>query len=378
MPDPSKPQEGLSEKDKEMQKNINDSEDQGPEFELVHVPKKEIEKDKIHDFLDLPGEQIPESEIREGEPKYSDLVVFGSWIDHQSRDLQTPSAKMRVLAALELWKKNEVGNIIFSGGKTNPKLETSEAEAMRNFFLKTLRTDLENTDMPPEKIDQELQRADQSILLEDQATNTLENVGYMINMMQEDPDSHCSIAGLSTKFHTSRIKEILDMFGIETDFMFDEEHILEQRNENFAQIFSNIHDNPDYYDTTLTGENKWMRSLNQQPKYYLTAIAKIEDDELFKQTVVNLANSKEVRENIRTLLRDEYDIPDLESVDPATLREKVNTIVRELPPAEWQSNEDWTRTEEEKAAATDSIIQKGSQPRDKESGEYNKTDIINE
>lgn len=307
--------------------------------ELVHIPQSELELKEINKLFEEPGQSITE---KRKEPQYSDLLVFGAGVDEKSPDLLSNGAKMRVLAALELWRRGEVGQIIFSGGKTNPKIDVSEAEAMRRYFLKMFHLDLEASKISIEQVEEEIDGAENRLINEDRATNTLENVAQTMEIFSRDrlknPKAHVNVAGLSTHFHGARIKEILKMFDINA-FVFDEEFLMEIRNPKFRDLIDKFRNNPSY-EKTLQAENRWMRGLEQEPDYYLQAFSLIDDDNLFQKAILKLIQSHPARQNIKTRL-EEVGVVNIETINPTQLRQIIKSIIRIKPPESWASPEDW-------------------------------------
>lgn len=309
------------------------------EGKLIHLPKSELKKREVDKILSEPG--LPIAEKRK-EPQYSDLLVFGAGVDEKSSDLLSDGAKMRVLAALELWRRGEVNQIIFSGGKTNLKIDISEAEAMKRYFLKMFRIDLNASNLPSEQVEENLAETETKLKKEDRATNTLENIAQTMEIFNHDQidnqQAHSNIAGLSTHFHGARIKEILKMFDIDS-FIFDEEYLLQMRNPQFRDITEKFRNNPSY-EKILFSENRWMRGLEEEPDYYLQAFGLIEDNNLFRQAILKLIQSHPARQNIKTRL-EELGVVNVETIEPTELRQIIKSIIRIKPSESWASPEDW-------------------------------------
>jgi len=160
--------------------------------------------------------------VREVEPKkrYGYLIVFG--FGAKPRTIEEAKAdpdrkedmgwhlpvgtKARVLAAGELWRMGEVDNIIMSEGGSADK-EKSGGELMREYLL------AKYPEIP-----------DDNVIVEDRATNTIENFAGTVNFLDEsnihsdkavgsqtEATGSSSVAFLSNRFHMARIKNIADI-----------------------------------------------------------------------------------------------------------------------------------------------------------------------
>ncbi len=113
-------------------------------------------------------------------------------------------------AAGELYLEGATKKIILTGGKTGGPEYKSEAELMKEILVK------------------EYHVLESDIILEDKATNTLQNIPLSLNKIDSTtlPDgSKPKIGLLGADFHLSRIRLLAQFFGIESNQAFSTEQI---------------------------------------------------------------------------------------------------------------------------------------------------------
>lgn len=145
------------------------------------------------------------------------LVVLGLRLSKKYSYYLRPWAKFRVLAALALWRRGKVSQIIFSGGQVNKKIQSTEAQAMKRYFIDSLRENFVKEKKSREEITRIMSEAEKSIILENKSTNTIENILFLIDLLSSlkiNQDDQSQIAILSSEFHLPRIQKILKLLKL--------------------------------------------------------------------------------------------------------------------------------------------------------------------
>lgn len=119
------------------------------------------------------------------------LIVLGAgiWGDQPS-----PQLKLRLQAAAILFKKNPELSVIVSGGQ-GPDEDISEASAMQAYLI-------------------QLGVAEESILLEDQSTSTVENLRFSKIILDGLKLDNPSVGIVTTDFHMYRSKMLAKRYGM--------------------------------------------------------------------------------------------------------------------------------------------------------------------
>ncbi|KKU52748.1 MAG: hypothetical protein UX74_C0009G0026 [Parcubacteria group bacterium GW2011_GWA2_47_10b] len=126
---------------------------------------------------------------------------------HLSQD-----GKMRVLAAVEMYKAGLVDKIIFTGGKASGEQYPSDAESMRRYFLKKY------PDIPEDKI-----------ILEEESLNTQENAEGVGAILEKYGIQNAAL--LTNSYHLDRAKKIFENQGIEVSGFPAEEWLSKRRSK---------------------------------------------------------------------------------------------------------------------------------------------------
>ncbi len=144
-------------------------------------------------------------ETEAGEPKkypYNGIIVFG----HGYRGTQerlSQEARIRVLAACELWKSGVAPKIIVTGGQPSATDKEkfgddllSNGELMRGYLV------------------DELGVPEDAVVFENQSTKTVDNVGHALNELQQQGLPTDDFVTVSTGYHMQRISSIMEKFGL--------------------------------------------------------------------------------------------------------------------------------------------------------------------
>lgn len=354
---------------------------------------EKIKPELLAEDLDTPDLDTPEK--KKTKP-IDALVVFGGGIlsdqdlESQERGKSTLGkpeqgwrlplgAKLRVLAASELYLNGQVEDVILTGGpmKKNEGIEDSEAQLMRDYFLRKLeqrwRSELLNDykeaegnvrnaegEIRPdiagrinEIIEMRLQDASQHVLLEDKATNTIENFAHTINFIDRNPSKYQNIALLSNNFHIDRIVKLAGKMGVKGQGIGSEDVVadLGPRYETVAKRYFDPEENSAYRQEVLAqlssedktvaqfrlgdkaedrpkSERRWSRGLDEIPEYWLPNIKFIENPERLK-------NILSAEEKAQAILK-KHGIENIETASPEEIHAALASVERILPPKEWE------------------------------------------
>lgn len=344
------------------------------EGSLLDKSKERVDKEKPIDALIVFGGGVLSDKSLDA------MDVGHKLIGDPEQGWRLPlGAKMRVLAASELYLGNQTEDVIFTGGAVGSKegLEKSEAQLMREYFLKKLeqqwRSDLlkeyevaegnirdgEGEIRPDieqrinEIIETRSQDVSQHVLLEDKATNTIENFAHTINFIDQNSEKYQNIALLSNNFHIGRIEKLAGKMGVEGHGIGSEDVIekMDPRYEKVAKRYFDPEVNESYRTEVLgelegekktqiesrlggvakdypKSERRWSRGLDEIPEYWLPNVSFIQSPDRLKRVL-------QAEEKIESVLK-QNGIDDIETTDPDKLRQVLASIERVMPPKEWE------------------------------------------
>jgi uncharacterized SAM-binding protein YcdF (DUF218 family) len=330
----------------------------------------------IPDSLENSGEQLKKKMI-------DALIVFGFGIrsDKDMEKMNTGQelrkkeyqgqkgwrlplgAKLRVVAAAETYLQWQVADVIFTGGpiKVNEGVQESEADLMQRYFLhiidKRIRAKLKDSKISEDEINKEVSaqilETSKHILLEDKATNTIENFANTINYIERYKNKYQNIALLSNEFHLDRIIKLGEKFGlggigIPAEKTVNESH---KRYENLINRYFDPKTNTAYRNEILSslsdkdkdqiearlgtsiedylkGEKRWSRGIDEIPEYWLQNVRFIENTDQLK-------NILKADEAVVKLLK-EKGIDNIDKASHQTLVNILGSIDRIIPPKEWE------------------------------------------
>lgn len=168
-------------------------------------------------------------------PKQDAVVVLGSMVekDKDGKDILSIQAKMRLIAALELFQRGLAGKIILSGGLTQKGQEKSEAELMADFLKQN-------------------GISEEYMFLEKTSKNTSENLLNTLKILDKEKLNKVTIE--TSEYHLKRAMQIfsnilkeaglnvgyeeivgLKIDGIDVEGMSAED-ILEQRSPHYKKL----------------------------------------------------------------------------------------------------------------------------------------------
>lgn len=148
----------------------------------------------------VEGEEGETGEIREY--PYSGIMVFGHGY-RATQERLSQEARIRVLAAYELWKSGVAPKIIVTGGQPSATDKErfgddllSNGELMRGYLV------------------DELGVPEDAVVFENQSTKTVDNVGHALNELQQQGLPTDDFVTVSTGYHMKRISSIMGKFNL--------------------------------------------------------------------------------------------------------------------------------------------------------------------
>ncbi len=203
---------------------------------LIPITKAVIPeiKPKKPGLLAEKNQPTPE-QIKNPKTKYLVVLGQGPVLNEETMEKPSPGSKdiketsiswMKTIAraAGELKLAGEIGKIILTGGKTggedyhglDKKAENekrlSEAELMKKILI------------------EEYGISEDDIIVEDKATNSLQNFAYSLNKIDslENPGSKANIGFLGADFHLARIRMLAKLFGLNNETAFSAEQVFKK------------------------------------------------------------------------------------------------------------------------------------------------------
>lgn len=228
-------------------------ESQAPEEEST----VEIEKKKPFDAVIVLGAGIEDPYWQWYNEKHPDRPISEEEREKNKGLMLGVDARMRTIAAAEMYRQGLTRQIIFTGGKTAEQRGISESEAalMKDYAAMILR----QAGLKEEEIEQ-------AIVLEDKATNTIENIANVCNIIDKNPDDYRNLAVLTNQYHLDRAQEILGKFNLEAQG-FTAEDLLKSRSPKYNRVIERFFESPAYQDK-LVGEMRWTKGLEEMPSYW--------------------------------------------------------------------------------------------------------------
>jgi len=347
-----------------------------------------------------PAEAKKETKEREPKPHFDAVVVFGAGVaarettrpdKSKKTEWALPSqAKMRALAAYEIYKRGDVRELILTGGRVLQEKHPdapSEAELMQAYIehlaLTDIKRKLRKNNESAEKIEQTLaqeqEKLRQTIRLEDKAINTIENFAHTLNAMDKEPDRYQNMALVSNQFHLPRIQKLAQLFGVEGAAISAESQAHARWKEKdrapedhyrhyqkFLDATTAPYSDPDrlaylaqhYADedprlpdgfpvlpqekikSHLAGEERWEEGLAHMPEYWIPQAAFVNPQRLKEMIRINIELQSFVQERFGGYFESHYQksvlsIEDMTDEEFADLHEKLKTVQREMPPKDW-------------------------------------------
>lgn len=254
-------------------------------------------------------------------------------------------------AAAELFKRGQTREIVVMGGRTGGGQYGSEAELISKY--------LQEFGVPKDRI-----------RLEDRSTNTLENITNALNAyLDKDKEQYQNLGILGTNYHISRIRLLMEMFGIDYKTVFSAEEVLryvarfdvEGREKEvwdqkaLAEFERRLDMNeagkvPTYYGQKLgmerntvarrgQEEDVWSKALLEIPQYWIGYLGSLENTARIREVLTKTQDPE--------ILRERFGI-DLASDSDETLRKKLLAIKRRLPDVDQSILEGWPQSTQEK------------------------------
>jgi len=250
---------------------------------------------------------------QEKQKPFDAVIVLGGGLKSE-RWMLPFDAKMRTIAATQMYLEGLTKEIIFTGGRTatGRGIEASEAEKMKEYAQHLL----EETGIPPEE-------SEKAIILEDKTTNTIENVANICNIIDQNPEEYQSLAILSNEYHLDRAQELLKKFDLKAENVSAEEK-LKERSEKYQKVLDNFFTSPGYQQR-LAGERRWTAGLKEIPRYWFPQAVAVENsDRLYQimESIYGPAFAQKVGKE--SLLKS---------------REDLRQTKRVIPPEKWGKSE---------------------------------------
>lgn len=208
-----------------------------------------------------------------------------------------PDARMRTIAAAEMYLQGLTTRIIFTGGRTARQrgIAESEAEKMRAYAAYLLQ----RNGIKPEEIED-------AIILEDKATNTIENIANVCGIIDANPEGYEHLAILTNGYHLDRAQALIRKFNLEAQG-FRAEDLLAERSPKYQRVMERFFASTGYQDR-VRGEIRWTRGLEKMPQYWHPQAITVENPEridyILKSLGLEQIAEKVGRENLIRFLRE--------------------------------------------------------------------------
>lgn len=263
-------------------------------FESQEESSVEAERRKPFDAVIVLGSGIEDPYWKWYNKRHPDEPILE---DQDNKGHLGVDARMRTIAAAEMYRQGLTSQIIFTGGKTAEQrgIADSEAQLMKEYAAMILR----RAGLTEGEIAQ-------AIILEDQATNTIENIAKVCNIIDQNPDQYRSLAILTNQYHLDRAQELIGKFNLKAEG-FKAEDLLQSRSPKYQRIVERFFASPGYQDR-LAGERRWTKGLKEMPQYWHPQTLTVENPERIDYILESLGleqiAEKVGRENLIRFLRE--------------------------------------------------------------------------
>ena len=168
------------------------------------------------------------------------------------------------------------------------------------------------------------EETERAIILEDKATNTIENVANVCNIIDQNPDEFRHIAVLTNEYHLKRAQVLMKKFGLKTEGIAAEEK-LKERSSKYQPVIDKFFSSGDYHKK-LAGERRWLAGLESVPRYWFPQAMAVDNPERLYQIMESIYGPALAEKVGQELL--------LKS------RETLRETTRVVPPEEWGRKDD--------------------------------------
>ncbi len=186
------------------------------------------------------------------------LIVFG--YGPVETDGINVYARLSALAAGTLLEQGKTERLLLTGGYTGGETSPSEAELMAAYLRR-------NFQVVPERI-----------VLETQATDTLENLVLSANLLDAEKRSYDRLGFLALQMHGPRIKYLADLVGLKGKFIALEP-IVEARSARHRKLLGYLRTTPSYARLAAS-QVRAMRGLRELPGFWVPPLGKLNTERL--------------------------------------------------------------------------------------------------
>lgn len=246
-------------------------------------------------------------------------------------------------AAAELYKRGQTREIIIMGGRTGGENYLSEAELIGQELI-------EEYGIPESVIKKEVR-----------STNTLENLVNVLNDYLDKDSQYKNLGILTSNYHSSRTRLLMELFGIPYKTAFSAEEVLryvaregeDWDHQKLLEIEHMLDMNeaskeptkyaPSYFpqkqgtekkDIVTRGqeEDVWSRALLEMPEYWIGYLGRLKNSKLMRHILKN---------QDQNVLKNSFGI-DLALDTDEELKKKLASVERKLPNVEKWIREAWS------------------------------------
>lgn len=243
--------------------------------------------------------------------------IFGGKREGKGTISYKAEGRMSIYAAGELYQQGKIEKVIVTGGRTGGKNLPSEAEKMKLVLTKRYNIPEEN------------------IILEDGASNTIENAAFTANILDQHPE-YKNLLGITVSHHLERTKKINERMGINAEYISADDILKKENPKKYNKIFERLAQVPTYVERKKE-QTRWQRGLEEIPEYWLPQTAGgIKNIERFRKILADESL------DLKGWLKEKFSIEgvnNLSEEELINLKEKIKNTKRILPPEEWAEKE---------------------------------------
>jgi len=186
----------------------------------MDIETDQMRSDESRRIEALKEQEGPELAEQKTEYPYNGIIVFGHGFRAEREGLSV-EARIRVLAAYQLFKDGVADRIIVTGGLAGASDKekfgdnlTSNGEMMRDYLVNELG-------IPADKV-----------IFENKSTKTVDNVGHALNELHDKGLPEDNFVTVSTWYHMRRIADIMKKFGLNSAAVGAEEGLRSRAQEH--------------------------------------------------------------------------------------------------------------------------------------------------
>lgn len=256
----------------------------------------------------LSSEQVEHiRQLAGGRDKFDAIIAFGYGpvqVGSKPNSYRlNPYGRINAIATGMLYQSLHIGRIIPTGGKTGGSDKPSEAALLAHLIQSKFGI--------PESV----------FILEQEAMDTIFNVVYVANIIDQSPQCYQNLLFVAMDFHLPRIRELCALVNLNSSFVAAEA-IVKLRSERHKQcLLKLLHPGNSSYATMLENQERGIRGIREIPEYWLPPLGYLNNTQRLREILS--------KDGLKSFLNSHH--IDTNSVSAEQLHKTISLIPRQFP-----------------------------------------------